>query len=93
MDLLGFLLRKKPALTLIKLRDRRTRWYPSLLAKEVDCTYPHMIRIISALEKEGLVRTKKEGRTKYVELTEKGDELAHDLEGLVKHILRLSSGS
>jgi predicted transcriptional regulator len=87
-DAVGLFLRVKPSKTLILLRDRSKAWYVSKLAKEVDTTYPHMVKLISRMESLGVVRTRKEGRTRYVELTEKGEELAHDLEGIYRHISR-----
>lgn len=86
---IGLFLKVKPSKAIILLRDRRRKWYVSALAKEVDTTYPHMVKLIRRFEELGIVRTQKEGRTRYVELTELGDELAHDLEGLYRHLERL----
>ncbi len=85
-DVASIFIKVKPARTLILLRDRSRVWYVSKLAKEVDTTYPHMVKLISRLESLGIVRTRKEGRTRYVELTDAGEELAHDLEGIFRHI-------
>ena len=85
----GLFLKVKPSKAIILLRDRRRKWYVSALAKEVDTTYPHMVKLIRRFEELGIVKTHKEGRTRYVELTELGDELAHDLEGLYRHLERL----
>ena len=89
-ELLKIFLKEKPAKTLILLRDKSKRWYVSALAKLVDTTYPHMVKLINRLEEAGIVKTKKEGRTRYVTLTEKGEELAHDIEGLYRHLEKLS---
>lgn len=88
-DAVGLFLKVKPAKAIILLRDRRRPWYVSALAKEVDTTYPHMVKLVKKFEELGIVVTKKEGRTRYVELTDMGDELAHDLEGLYRHLERL----
>ena len=88
-EIVGTFLKAKPARAVILLRDKRKLWYVSALAKEVDTTYPHMIKLIKKFEELGIVATKKDGRTRYVELTEKGDELAHDLEGVYRHLERL----
>ena len=85
-ELVSIFLKEKPALTLILLRDKSKKWYVSALAKMVDTTYPHMVKLINRLERLEIVRTQKEGRTRYVELTEKGEELAHDIEGLYRHL-------
>jgi DNA-binding MarR family transcriptional regulator len=83
-------LKEKPTRALILLRDKSKRWYISLLAKEVDTTYPHMVKLVRVFEQLGLIRTVKDGRTRYIELTEQGDELAHDLEGIYKHLSKLN---
>ncbi|MDN5358358.1 MAG: hypothetical protein PWP76_201 [Candidatus Diapherotrites archaeon] len=88
-DTVGLFLKVKPAKAIILLRDRRRKWYVSALAKEVDTTYPHMVKLVKRFEELGIVKTAKEGRTRYIELTERGDELAHDLEGLYRHLERL----
>jgi len=88
-SLVGVFLKEKPALTLILLRDKSKKWYISTLAKMVDTTYPHMVKLINRLEQLGIVKTRKEGRTRYVELTDKGEELAHDIEGLYRHLEKL----
>jgi len=38
----------------------------------------------------GVVKFKKEGRTKIVELTDKGIDIAHELEGLVRQLEKAS---
>jgi len=88
-DTVGLFLKVKPAKAIILLRDRRRNWYVSALAKEVDTTYPHMVKLVRRFEELGIVTTQKEGRTRYVNLTDLGDELAHDLEGLYRHLERL----
>ncbi len=71
--------RKKPALILIALRrDSRAR-YGSLLAKEVDCTYSHAVKILQSLEQFGLVAFEKKGRIKLIKLTNKGQEVANSI--------------
>ncbi len=89
MSLASILLREKPTRVLILLRDKTKRWYVSALAKQVDTTYPYMVALIKKLEQFGVVRTVKQGRTRYVELTEVGEELAHDLEGLYRHMQQI----
>jgi len=54
--------------------------YGSLLAKEVDCTYSHAVKILQTLEKLGLVVFEKKGRVKLIKLTKKGKEAADRIE-------------
>ncbi|MBN1159972.1 MAG: hypothetical protein JXA43_01900 [Candidatus Diapherotrites archaeon] len=83
------LLHAKPAKTLLCLRDGGKTWYASMLTKEVDCTYPHMIKILNDFQDIGIVITEKRGRTKIIKLTDAGEDLARDLEGLMKRLEKL----
>ena len=77
---------RKPALMLIALkRFARTR-YGSVLAKEVDCTYSHAVKILQSLERLGLVMFEKKGRIKLIKLTERGQTIADNLENIKKVI-------
>ena len=73
-----FFFRSKPVNVLIALGDPKKEWFASSLAKEADCTFPHMIKILSKFESFGLVSFKAEGRRKLVFLTQKGKRLAQD---------------
>ena len=87
--LVDIFMRRKNVEMLIALRDKNKKWYLSLLAKEADVTYPHAVQIAKKLEKAGLIRTVKEGRTRYIELTERGEEVAVALENAYRQLLRL----
>lgn len=78
--------RKKPALMLIALKKSTRARYGSLLAKEVDCTYSHAVKILQGLEKIGLVGFEKKGRIKVIKLTKRGQEIADHIEK-VKELL------
>ena len=72
-------LHKKPAgiiLSLKRAKETKRRVYASILAKENDCTYTHVLKIISKLENLGLVKSKSVGRIKEVILTDLGYELS-----------------
>jgi len=72
--------RKKPAFMLIALKRSSRVRYGSVLAKEVDCTYSHAVKILQGLEKMGLVTFEKKGRIKLIKLTKKGIEVADHIE-------------
>ena len=76
--------RRKPALMLVALKKLSRARYGSLLAKEVDCTYSHAVKILQTLEKIGLVVFEKKGRIKLIKLTKQGTEVADNIEGIKK---------
>ena len=84
-NLVRLLLHEKPikiVLAMAKTEDA----YPSQLAKDADCTFPHTLAIIKTLEENGIVESEKIGRKKEVKLTSRGVDIAHDLAGLVRHL-------
>ena len=74
--------RRKPAMMLIALRKMNKAKYGSVLAKEVDCTYSHAVKILQALEALGLVGFEKQGRIKLIKLTKKGKEIADAIDSI-----------
>ncbi|MBS3085158.1 winged helix DNA-binding protein [Candidatus Pacearchaeota archaeon] len=76
--------RRKPALMLVSLKKNTRMRYGSILAKEVDCTYSHAVKILQTLEKLGLVSFEKKGRIKLIKLTKKGVDVADAIENIQK---------
>ena len=74
--------RRKPALMLIALKKVSKAKYGSTLAKEVDCTYSHAVKILQTLEEFGLVVFEKKGRIKIIKLTKKGQDVADHIEAI-----------
>ena len=74
--------RRKPAMMLIALKRVTKARYGSVLAKEVDCTYSHAVKILQLLEQIGLVGFEKKGRIKIIKLTKKGHEVASHIESI-----------
>ena len=74
--------RRKPALMMIALRKLARVRYGSVLAKEVDCTYSHAVKILQTLEILGLVTFEKKGRIKLIKLTNKGMEVADSISNI-----------
>jgi len=72
--------RKKPAMILVALRQSSRNKYGSILAKEVDCTYSHAVKILQEMEKSNLVSFHKNGRIKTIELTDAGNKVAEHIE-------------
>ena len=78
--------RRKPALMLVALKKHTKIRYGSLLAKEVDCTYSHAVKILQTLEHLGLIVFEKKGRIKLLQLTKKGAEIADHIERIKQSI-------
>ncbi len=78
--------RRKPALMLVSLKKNTRMRYGSILAKEVDCTYSHAVKILQTLEVLRLVDFEKRGRIKIIKLTKKGQEVADAIEDIQKLI-------
>lgn len=78
-SLFNVFFRRKPAMMLVNLKNSKTEIYASTLAKQIDCTYSHVVKILQTMEKEGLVTFEKEGRLKLITLTKKGDAVAENI--------------
>lgn len=85
-DLVKLFLRNKPAFILMKIYSCTNKCYASTIAKEVDCTYSHTVRIIQIFEKKKLLTFEKKGRIKTIHLTKKGKKIAETLKKLITQI-------
>ena len=74
--------RAKPTLMLVELLNSSTNFYASALAKEVDCTYSHVVKILQQMETHELITVEKQGRLKLLTLTKKGEEIAKHMDKL-----------
>lgn len=79
-DMFEVFFRRKPAMILVALRNNTKNRYGSVLAKEVDCTYSHAVKILQEMEKNKLVQFEKRGRIKTIKLTEPGERVAEHIE-------------
>lgn len=71
--------RRKPAMMLMAIKQNSKSRYGSVLAKEVDCTYSHAVKILQEMEKAKLVSFAKQGRIKTIVLTESGNKVAEHI--------------
>ena len=78
--------REKPAMMLVSLRNAKGSTYASSLAKSIDCTYSHVVKILQQMEKAGLINFEKQGRLKLLTLTKTGNEVATFMEN-IKNLL------
>ena len=72
--------REKPVMMLVELKNSQNEMYASTLAKRVDCTYSHVVKILQEMNKAGMVAFEKQGRLKILTLTKKGQEIAESLD-------------
>lgn len=74
-------LREKPSLALLALREMEPV-YAAQIAKHIDSTFPHTTNILNELEEHGLITSRPEGRIRYLELTDRGRQVAGALKEL-----------
>jgi|TARA_Y100000294_G_scaffold159319_1_gene162198 predicted transcriptional regulator len=81
-EIFSVFFREKPAMMLVHLKNSKADVYASSLAKTVDCTYSHVVKILQEMEKSGLVNFEKQGRLKLLTLTKNGSEIAEHIDGI-----------
>lgn len=74
--------REKPAMMLLGLKNAKGEVYASSLAKQIDCTYSHVVKILQEMEKSGLINFEKQGRLKLLTLTKQGSEIAENIDSI-----------
>lgn len=77
-------LQEKPAKCLLLLKGAEEPTYASIIAREINTTYAHTLKVLSRLKRFGLIDFKRAGRIKLVELTELGEGTAARLEALIQ---------
>jgi len=77
-------LKIKPCKVLLLLKDSQQQWYPSKLARDSSCSYVHVVNLLGALRKTGIVSLERKGRQNLYKLTEKGAYLALTLDDFSK---------
>ena len=83
-------LHSKPVKMLTALNKGTIR-YATQVSKAVDCTYSHTVKVLEQFKNMGLVQFDKKGRIKLIKLTEQGQEVAHDFEGIRRKFTRIGS--
>lgn len=81
-EIFNVFFREKPAMMLVHLKNADSEIYASTLAKQVDCTYSHVVKILQEMEKSGLINFEKQGRLKLLSLTKKGSEVAENIDSI-----------
>ncbi len=83
----NLLFKEKPAKLLLTLINTQTEIYASTIAKKIDCTYSHIVKVLQEMEKNALVTFKRKGRLKIITLTKKGEDVAKSI-GNIDKLLR-----
>ena len=81
-EIFNVFFREKPAKMLVELKNAKSEIYASSVAKTVDCTYSHVVKILQQMQKAGLVNFEKQGRLKLLTLTKTGAEVAEKINGI-----------
>jgi DNA-binding MarR family transcriptional regulator len=66
----------------VNLKNAKDEIYASSLAKQIDCTYSHVVKILQEMERSGLINFEKQGRLKLLTLTKKGQEIAEHIDNI-----------
>jgi len=86
-DIFNVFFREKPAMMLIKMYQEKSNTYASSLAKAVDCTYSHVVKILQEMQKADLVQFDKQGRLKLLTLTKKGNTIAEHMNAVRSQLM------
>ena len=81
-EIFNVFFREKPAMMLVELKNAKNEVYASSVAKLVDCTYSHVVKILQQMQKAGLVNFEKQGRLKLLTLTKSGQEVADKIDAI-----------
>ena len=81
-EIFNVFFREKPAMMLVELKNAKGEIYASSIAKVVDCTYSHVVKILQEMQKAGLLNFEKQGRLKLITLTKTGLEVAEKIDGI-----------
>ena len=68
--------REKPVMLLLNISNSKKAIYASSVAKLIDCTYSHVVKILQEMENNGLIKFERQGRLKLLTLTKKGQDVA-----------------
>lgn len=79
-NIFNILFREKPAMMLVELMNAKGELYASSLAKKIDCTYSHVVKVLQEMENSGLINFDKQGRLKLLTLTKTGNDVAEYIE-------------
>ena len=79
-EIFDIFFREKPAMMMVHLKNANDAVYASSLAKQVDCTYSHVVKVLKKMEETKLIETEKQGRLNLLRLTKKGREVAEAMD-------------
>ncbi len=81
-EIFNVFFREKPAMMLVELKNAKGEVYASSVAKQVDCTYSHVVKILQEMQKAGLINFEKQGRLKLLTLTKTGADVADKIDNI-----------
>ncbi|MFH1520688.1 MAG: hypothetical protein ABID61_03525 [Candidatus Micrarchaeota archaeon] len=84
--MLAIFARPKPCRIMLTLRDSESSWHLSKLAKNTDTTYVYVTKLMTLLQKNGVVLIEAKGKKRIVKLTEKGMKIANTIDELRNYL-------
>jgi len=78
--------REKPTMMLVILKNAKNPIYASSLAKQTDCTYSHVVKVLQEMQKNELVEFEKQGRLKLLTLTDKGNQVTEHINQIISKL-------
>ncbi|MFC1727957.1 hypothetical protein ACFLZ7_00650 [Nanoarchaeota archaeon] len=79
-EIFNVFFREKPAMMLVGLKNSKGPIYASSLAKQIDCTYSHVVKILQQMQTAKLINFEKTGRLKILTLTKPGQDVADHID-------------
>ena len=79
-EIFNVIFREKPTMMLVGLYNAKGEVYASSLAKQIDCTYSHVVKILQQMNIAGLINFNKQGRLKLLSLTKKGKDIVDHID-------------
>jgi predicted transcriptional regulator len=80
---------EKPTKLLIVLKESDKKMFQTEISRKINATFAHTLKILELMEKSGIVKSEKDGKRKFVCLTELGAEVAKEVD-TVKRMLELA---
>lgn len=71
---------EKPTKLLIVLKESENKMFQTELSKKINATFAHTLRILDLMEKMGFIKSEKNGKKRFISLTELGAEVAKEVD-------------
>jgi len=80
---------EKPTKLLLVLKESSKKMFQTEISRKINATFAHTLKILELMEKSGIVKSEKDGKRKFVCLTELGVEVAKEVD-TVRRMIELA---